>query len=562
VSYILGIDTGGTFTDGVLMDPAARQVHSTAKAFTTRQDLSVGIRNCFRKLPVDQLSQVSMVCLSTTLATNAVVEGRQSRVGLFLLGRRIDQDLPADFCIPLQGELDIKGRQRTGIDREQVRKAAKSLEGKIEAAAVSSFASVRNPIHEIQVKEILHEVLDVPVVCAHELCQSLGFYDRTVTAALNAGLITCITTLIANVKMIMKEFSLGEIPLMIVKGDGSLMKWEYALNRPVETILSGPAASVVGARFLTETKDALVVDMGGTTTDIACIRDGKARLKESGAEVGGWCPQIRAVNVSTFGIGGDSRLSPEKDGRLSIGPHRVVPLSMADRYSKVTGVEGKGKEEKGWHSALTPTDLLHASGRISRWDVKAAAAGAREMADQMHMDYEEFLKFAVNEIEEKLAAACREALKKETFGEAAAKTVIALGAPVSAWMPKVCDKLPAVLIIPPHAEVANAIGAASGSVSVEEKVLLRPDQYHERIVVHAPWGVASFESLEEAKAYAMEKAEESVRRKAECAGGERVTATCQAEEIRMEHPDTGEKQFIEMRICAVAVGSPSWSNHK
>ena len=193
MSYILGIDTGGTFTDGVLMDPAARQVHSTAKAFTTRQDLSVGIRNCFRKLPVDQLSQVSMVCLSTTLATNAVVEGRQSRVGLFLLGRRIDQDLPADFCIPLQGELDIKGRQRTGIDREQVRKAAKSLEGKIEAAAVSSFASVRNPIHEIQVKEILHEVLDVPVVCAHELCQSLGFYDRTVTAALNAGLITCIT---------------------------------------------------------------------------------------------------------------------------------------------------------------------------------------------------------------------------------------------------------------------------------------------------------------------------------------------------------------------------------
>ncbi|MGI6005962.1 MAG: hydantoinase/oxoprolinase family protein [Ruminococcus sp.] len=555
MAYILGIDTGGTFTDGVLVDPADRRVHSTAKAFTTREDLSVGIRNCFRKLPADQLAQAAMVCLSTTLATNAVVEGQQSPVGLFVLGRTIEKSLPADFCIRLQGELDIKGRQRTGIDQSEVRRAAKALKGKIEAVAVSSFASVRNPVHEIQVKEIIREVLDLPVVCAHELCHSLGFYDRTVTAALNAGLIRCITDLITNVKKIMREFLLEEVPLMIVKGDGSLMKWEYAMNRPVETILSGPAASVVGAQFLTETEDALVVDMGGTTTDIACIHNGKASLKESGAVIGGWCPQIRAVDVSTFGIGGDSRLAVDQNGRLTAGPDRVIPLCLADEYGRLAGETGK-------QSALTPTDLLHASGRISRWEIADARAGAMEMAGQMHMDYQEFLEFAINEIEENLTAACRETLKKETFQDSASRTVIALGAPVNAWMPRVCDKLPAALIIPPYAEVANAIGAAAGSVSMEEKVLIRPDQYHERIVVHASWGVTSFETLEEAKTYAMERAKACAGRKARCAGGEKVTTSCQVKEIRMEQADTGEKQFIEMRICAVAVGAPSWNNRR
>lgn len=564
MSYILGIDTGGTFTDGALVDPVTRRVHGTAKAFTTRKDLSMGIRNCFRKLPEDQLSQVSLVCLSTTLATNAVVEGRQSPVGLFISGRTIDRSLPADYCVRLSGELDIKGRQRIGVDSEEVRQKAKELKGKIEAVAVSSFASVRNPVHEIQIKKIVREVLDLPVVCAHELCQSLGFYDRTVTAALNAGLITCITSLIADVRKIMREFSLEDVPLMIVKGDGSLMKWEYAWSRPVETILSGPAASVVGARFLTGKDDALVVDMGGTTTDMACICNGKAHLKESGAVIGGWCPQIRAVKVSTFGIGGDSRLDVNEEGRLTVGPRRVVPLCMAEQYNRMTGEKGNvpTRVRTEEQSALTPTDLLHAAGQFSRWETGASVKGAAEMAGQMHMEYRHFLKFAINEIEEKLAEACQNIFQNEVCQNTESRTVIALGAPVKAWMPKVCEKLPAALIIPPYAEVANAIGAASGSVSAEEKVILRPDQYHERIVVHASWGVISFETLEQAKEYALEKAEEYARKKAGHAGGEQVTTACQVKEIRMDHSATGEKQFIEMRISAVAVGSPSWSSHK
>ena len=246
MSYILGIDTGGTFTDGVLVDPAARTVCCTGKSFTTREDLSIGIRRCIRKLPQDQLDQTVMVCLSTTLATNAVVEGRSGRVGLLLMGRRIPEKLPASVNITLQGELDIKGRQRIPLDMQQVREAVEQLRGKVDAVAISGFASVRNPAHELAIKAVVQEQLQLPVVCAHELSQTLGFYDRTVTAALNAGLIPCTTELIRAVEAVLREFGLDRVPVMIVKGDGSLMQREFALDRPIETVLSGPAASVVG----------------------------------------------------------------------------------------------------------------------------------------------------------------------------------------------------------------------------------------------------------------------------------------------------------------------------
>lgn len=625
MSYILGIDTGGTFTDGALVDPKTRKVCSTAKSFTTKEDLSVGIRNCLLKLPGEQLSQTAMVCLSTTLATNAIVEKQQSPIGLFLLGRQPKGSLPAKYCVHLQGELDIKGRQRSGINREEVQKKAENLRGRITAAAISSFASVRNPAHEIQVKEIICETLQIPVVCAHELSQTLGFYDRTVTAALNAGLITCITALMKDVKKVLAEAALEKVPLMIVKGDGTLMKWEYAMSRPVETILSGPAASVAGAQFLTEIKDGVAVDMGGTTTDIACIRDGTVQLTECGALVGGWRPQIRAVNVSSYGIGGDSRLNADKDGKLSVGPQRVIPLCVAGEYDQnlsgelrryrdrmekemdgeecvqcyraplkqrpddlaeteqkilelleneihtlfwlqeQTGIREIKEEifpliQKGLvqKCGLTPTDLLHASGQVSLWDGETAKTGAEIMAERLGQSVSAFLQHGMEKIQKKLLAACQETMQKEQNPKTIQKTVIGLGAPVGAWMPKVCRQLFAKLLIPPYAEAANAIGAAAGSVSAEEKALIRPDQYHEKMVVHASWGVCSFDSLKQAQRYAVDRSLEYARKKAERAGGHKVTTTHRIKEIWLEQPGSDEKTFIETQVYAVAVGSPRW----
>ena len=117
-------------------------------------------------------------------------------------------------------------------------------------------------------------------------------------------------------------------PLMVVKGDGSLVRAEWATRRPVETILSGPAASVVGAWHLAGRRDVWVVDVGGTTTDIGALHEGWPILNEEGATVGGWRTMVEAVDVHTAGLGGDSHVQLDDEGRLTIGPRRVVPLCL------------------------------------------------------------------------------------------------------------------------------------------------------------------------------------------------------------------------------------------
>lgn len=646
MSYILGIDTGGTYTDGVLIDPAARTVHGSGKAFTTYEDLSIGIHACLRTLPRERLEQAAMICLSTTLATNAVVEGRSGRVGVFLLGRTLDRPLPAAKCAFLQGELDIKGRQRLPLDLAQVRRAAEEMRGQIDAAAVSGFASVRNPVHERTVRDLIREILGVPVVCANELSRALGFYERTVTAALNAGLIPRITELIQAVKAIAAVYGLGEVPLMIVKGDGSLMQSEYALERPIETVLSGPAASVVGGRFLTGLQDALVVDVGGTTTDIASICGGKAALNPSGAVVGGWRTQLRAVDIHTYGLGGDSRISLDRMGQLAVGPRRVLPLCVAgtrspglaeelrryrshtrrelarEQYAECYRVLRPGPfpdcteteaeilrllgdsvhslfwlEEQGGIDAetvnlehliqlgalqrcgLTPTDLLHASDALAQWDAEASKAGAEILALRQGKTLPDFLEDARRQVEASLQTACLHALldgnaeqpeavaRFLTAGSPygalrvaaeVAQPVIALGAPVAAWMPQVCQALHAELVIPSHAEVANAVGAAVGSVSMEASALIRPDQYHKMLMVHAPWGTETVPDLEQAEQDTAARLEEYAAEQARKAGGGNIETTHRIQRVSTNQMGTEEKVFIETRISAVAVGSPVW----
>ena len=195
--------------------------------------------------------------------------------------------------------------------------------------AVSSFFSVRNPAHELAARELIREITGLPVTCGHELTSKLDAPRRALTTALNARLIPQLQHLIRAVEGLMREKGIAA-PLMVVKGDGSLVSAEFALNRPVETILSGPAASVVGARHLSGEGDVLVSDMGGTTTDVALLRDGRPILDRNGATVGGWKTMVEAVAVHTFGLGGDSEIRREGN-RLEVGPRRLVPLSLLAR---------------------------------------------------------------------------------------------------------------------------------------------------------------------------------------------------------------------------------------
>ena len=335
MSFILGMDTGGTYTDGVIIDAAERKIICKSKALTTKEDLTIGIKNCMDALDFGRMEEISSVSLSTTLATNAIVEGRGADVGLIYMGSEPEEAVPAAETALVKGRFDIMGRLKEDIDEDEIRAVLKAMKGKVEALAISGYASVRNPEHEQKIKSLAEEELDVPVVCAHQLTSALGFQHRTVTAVLNGRLIPVIDRLLRSVKNVLSQYGV-DAPVKVVKGDGTLMTESLAKDRPIETILSGPAASVIGGLALTGNKDGIVLDMGGTTTDIADVSKGTVKVRQEGAKVGGWFTRVQAVEVSTFGMGGDSRICLDKKGNIKIGPEKVWPLCVAgDKYPQL-----------------------------------------------------------------------------------------------------------------------------------------------------------------------------------------------------------------------------------
>lgn len=332
MSLVLGIDTGGTYTDGVIVDRSTKEIVAKAKALTTRDDLCVGITNCINNMEFDDFSAINIVSLSTTLATNAIVEGRGCEVGLIMIGMDPQKELPVEQVAIVKGGHNVKGKEKEPLDEEEVKKAIENFRGKVDAIAISAYLCVRNPEHEIRVQKMVREILHIPVVCAHHLTRSLGMHERTVTAILNARLMPIIKELMDSVKKVLVEKNVSA-PIMIVKGDGSLMGEEQAQDKPIETLLSGPASSIIGATFLANEKDALVLDMGGTTTDIAILKNGIPRIDDEGARVGGWLTRVEAAAINTYGLGGDSYLQLDMEGGFKVGPQRVWPISvMATKY--------------------------------------------------------------------------------------------------------------------------------------------------------------------------------------------------------------------------------------
>ena len=324
MTFVLGLDTGGTFTDAALVDVSAQKegMIAKAKSLTTRQDLSIGVGGAMQKV-VDQWGgrpeEISLVSLSTTLATNAVVEGVGGRVGLILIGfdegalERADlaKALGSDPHVFITGGHRNDGAPLAPFDKQSLEKAAHDLKHEVSAFAVASHFATRNPEHELQARDLLRDITQLPVTCSHELSSSLGGPRRALTAMLNARLINLLENLIQATAQKMDELG-PTCPLMVVKGDGSLLHADFARARPVETVLSGPAASQAGAAFLAGESTALVSDIGGTTTDIAYLRDGAPGLNADGAYVGGWRTMVEAADIRTSGLSGGFRSDTSK----------------------------------------------------------------------------------------------------------------------------------------------------------------------------------------------------------------------------------------------------------
>lgn len=326
-NYGLGFDTGGTYTDAVILDMDDGHVVCCSKSLTTRNDLSLGIAGSIEGFDKGLFKDVRMVSLSSTLATNSIVEGKGCRVALIAVGREFDRSISVDEYVCIKGGHTLNGKEKEPLDEEAAKDFLKSVRGKVDGVAITSYLSVRNPDHENRLFEITQEILDVPVVCGHQLSSSLGFNERTVTSVMNARLIPIIKELIVSVRAVMTANGI-DAPLMIVKGDGSIMGENVAMQRPIETILSGPAASMIGAKNLTGVQDAIVMDMGGTTTDIGILRNGTPRLEKEGAVIGGKRTRVLAAEIATSGIGGDSRIVVNGN-ELKLTALRVVPLCIA-----------------------------------------------------------------------------------------------------------------------------------------------------------------------------------------------------------------------------------------
>ena len=330
----IGIDTGGTYTDAVLVDYTTGTVLATAKAFTTRHDLTVGIREAVEAIHASAHDDIHLVSLSTTLATNAIVEGHGAPVCTLLIGydtalyphESLARALGTERYALIGGGHTMDGEERHTLDYEAARRAILEHAPHVQAFAISGYFGTRNPSHERAVQALVGELTHLPCTCGHELTQQLDALRRATTVTLNGRLIPLLHELVASVESALDALGI-DAPLMLVKGDGSLIHAQVAALRPIETILSGPAASVVGARHLCGEQSIVVADMGGTTTDIALIDGGQPVLSRQGARVGGWRTMIEAVDIHTMGLGGDSHVRLH-EGALTLGPERAIPLCL------------------------------------------------------------------------------------------------------------------------------------------------------------------------------------------------------------------------------------------
>ena len=347
-TYLIGVDTGGTYTDAAVIEARGHRIIATAKAITTKGDLAVGvteaITQALAKLSHEIAPQdIAMVSVSTTLATNAVVEGHGGATGVILVGfdaamverTGIAKAFPDIPIAGIAGGHNHNGDALCPLDLDALDAALADMNRKVDAFAVAGAFAVRNAAHEHQVRDLIVARTGKPVTLSTELSSALDAPRRALTAVLNARLIPRISGLIRAVQRSMAQLSI-QCPLMIVKGDGSLALAESVATRPIETVLSGPAASLVGAQWLSGLDNFILSDMGGTTTDLGLLIDGRPQVKAEGAEVGGWRTMVRAIDVRTIGLGGDSEITLHANGRIQVGPQRVAPVSLvAARYPVV-----------------------------------------------------------------------------------------------------------------------------------------------------------------------------------------------------------------------------------
>lgn len=453
---LIGIDVGGTTTDAVLVD--GDRVTKTAYVPTDHDNLLKCLLCALDELVkgVDT-SKIERVVLSTTLITNMIAEGKTDPVALVLIpGPGTNpKDYSLGEAIILDGAIDFRGAEIDRLNLSQIKDAATKISGRglSRVAVVGKFCQ-RNHAHELKVGEIMTSILPgAEIELGHRVSGQLNFPRRAATTLLTVATKDKYREFAGAIAKALQQRKISA-PVYILKADGGTLPLDRSVQLPVETIFSGPAASIMGVMALTpQGQTSVVVDIGGTTTDLALILSGKPLLSSKGARVGELLTQVRAFAVKSVAIGGDSAVNIAS-GCLSVGPHRNgPPLCMG----------GNGP---------TPTDALCVLGRSSIGDGARAEKAMQDVADKLGCSPREAAEkvvdavvekivFEVNEMfrewEQEPAYRIWEIVKKEKLQ---AQNVVGVGGGAPALVPLVAARLGAAAIVPEYAPVANAIGAA------------------------------------------------------------------------------------------------------
>jgi N-methylhydantoinase A/oxoprolinase/acetone carboxylase beta subunit len=458
----LGLDVGGTHTDAVLI--GEKGIISNYKAVTDHDNLLLSVRKAIEEITrgVDHKS-IKRINLSTTLSTNAIIENKLENVCVIAsAGPGIDANnfKIGDFYYIVDGSIDHRGTEVKRIDMAEIsRIAGEASRKKIKVFSVITKFSTRNPEEENEIAEKIKPVSDFTSV-GHKLSGQLSFPRRIVTAYFNSAVWRFYNAFSDAIDAGLHELGI-EAEVNVLKADGGTMPFSVSREVPVESILSGPAASVMGIVALCDiTRDAVVLDIGGTTTDIAIFADGAPLIEKEGISLQSYPTLVRALKTRSIGVGGDSAIHVfGKD--VSIGPDRKGPAMAAG-----------GKEP-----ALV--DALNFRNIIGYLDTEASRKGISDLAKKSGIDpvklADAAFQFAADRIKSEVDGMLEEIHNRPVYtihemleGKRIKPAVLyIMGGPAEAFRDKLAGAFGVEVVIPKNYDVANAIGAALAKTTIE-----------------------------------------------------------------------------------------------
>lgn len=458
----LGLDVGGTHTDAVLIGD--KGIVSHYKAVTEHANLLMSVRTAIEEITRDvDRKRIRRINLSTTLSTNAIVEDKLENVCVIISsGPGIDPDnfrIGKSFNL-VEGSIDHRGKEVRGLDVKALAGiGSDAVKKKIKTFAAVTKFSTRNPDHENQIAEKIRPASDF-ITLGHKLSGQLSFPRRVVTAYFNSAVWRLYNSFADAIATGLGELGI-DAEVNVLKADGGTMPFALSRDVPVESILSGPAASVMGIAALCDiTQDCVMLDIGGTTTDIAVFADGVPLIENEGISLQSYPTLVRALKTRSIGIGGDSVIRV-KGKEITVGPDRKGPAMAAG-----------GKEP-------TLVDALNCRKVISYLDTGASAKGIAALAKKAGLSAAKLadsaFSFAVGRIRGEVQAMVDEINNRPVYTihemlegkKIGLRKVYVMGGPAKAFRDGLAEAFGVEAVLPENYDVANAIGAALAKTTIE-----------------------------------------------------------------------------------------------